>query len=298
MTELVYLTRRNLKIFFKDKGIFFFSLITPVILLVLYATFLANVFKDSFVSNIPEGFSAGERLINATVGGELVSSIFAVSCITVSFCSNLLMVKDRVNGAIRDLSVTPVKPSVLALSYFWGSLAATLLVCYFALIACFIYLAVVGWCLSFADVALIIADIFLLALFGTVLSSIINMPLKTDGQSTAVGTIVSAGYGFICGAYMPLSSFSQGLRDALGFLPGTYGTSVIRNACLAGAFREMSAQGFPAEVIEGIKDGVDCNLYFFGNQVGIGVMYAVLCGSIAVLLGLYILLNALKKRAR
>lgn len=60
----------------------------------------------------------------------------------------------------------------------------------------------------------------------------------------------------------------------------------------------MSAQGFPAEVIEGIKDGVDCNLYFFGNQVGIGMMYAVLCGSIAVLLGLYILLNALKKRAR
>lgn len=298
MTELVYLTRRNLKIFFKDKGIFFFSLITPIILLVLYATFLANVFKDSFLSNIPEGVVVSEGLINATVGGELISSIFAVSCITVSFCSNLLMVKDKVNGAIRDLSVTPVKPSVLALSYFLGSLAATLLVCYVALIACFIYLAVIGWYLSFADVALIIVDIFLLVLFGTVLSSIINMPLKTDGQSTAVGTIVSAGYGFICGAYMPLSGFSQGLRDALGFLPGTYGTSVIRNACLAGAFREMSAQGFPAEVIEGIKDGVDCNLYFFGNQVGIGVMYAVLCGSIAVLLGLYILLYALKKRAR
>ena len=39
MTGLGALIRRNCKLFFKDKGMFFTSLITPVILLVLYATF-------------------------------------------------------------------------------------------------------------------------------------------------------------------------------------------------------------------------------------------------------------------
>ena len=35
MRELTSFTRRNIKLFFKDKGLFFTSLITPVILLVL-----------------------------------------------------------------------------------------------------------------------------------------------------------------------------------------------------------------------------------------------------------------------
>lgn len=40
MRTFLSLTARDTKLFFKDKGSFFSSLITPVILLVLYATFL------------------------------------------------------------------------------------------------------------------------------------------------------------------------------------------------------------------------------------------------------------------
>ena len=46
-------TTGALKLFFKDKGMFFTSLITPVILLVLYATFLAKVYRDSFAAAMP-----------------------------------------------------------------------------------------------------------------------------------------------------------------------------------------------------------------------------------------------------
>ena len=56
MSKFLQITKRNTKLYFKDKGAFFPSLITPIILLVLYATFLANVFRDSFKSSLPEGF--------------------------------------------------------------------------------------------------------------------------------------------------------------------------------------------------------------------------------------------------
>ena len=36
MTGLTSLVKRNTKLYFKDKGMFFSSLITPIILLVLY----------------------------------------------------------------------------------------------------------------------------------------------------------------------------------------------------------------------------------------------------------------------
>ena len=42
MTGLWALIKRNTKLYFKDKGMFISSLITPMILLVLYATFLGN----------------------------------------------------------------------------------------------------------------------------------------------------------------------------------------------------------------------------------------------------------------
>lgn len=299
MTGLGNLIRRNCRLFFKDKGMFFTSLITPVILLVLYATFLAKVYRDSFTSALPDMFEVSEKLIDGTVGGELFSSLLAVSCITVAFCSNMLIVQDKVNGARRDLTVTPVSRSALAMSYYISTLISTLLVCLIAVGACFIYLAGKGcWYMSGGDVAAVIADVFLLVMFGTALSSIINIFLTSQGQISAVGTVVSAGYGFICGAYMPISQFGDGLQKVLSFLPGTYGTSLLRNHALNGVFDEMQDTGFPEEVVEGIKDSVDCNLYFFDDKVDTGTMYIILIGSVVVLMGIYILINVLRKSNR
>ena len=50
ITGLGALIKRNTKLYFKDKGMFFTSLITPLILLVLYGTFLSNVYEDTFRS--------------------------------------------------------------------------------------------------------------------------------------------------------------------------------------------------------------------------------------------------------
>lgn len=274
---------------------FFTSLITPLILLVLYVTFLANVYRDSFESALPRSFDIDKALINGTVGGQLVSSLLAVCCITVAFCSNLLMVQDKISGARRDLTMSPIKPSALALGYYIASAGVTLMICFTALAACLIYLGLTGWYLSVTDVLLMCLDVLLLVLFGTSLSSIVNCNLSTNGQASAVGTIVSAGYGFICGAYMPISSFGSGLQKVLAFLPGTYGTSLIKNHALAGVYREMESLGFPTEVMTGIKDSIDCNVYFFGEKVGIPAMYVIMTVSIAVLIGIYVLMNALKK---
>ena len=297
MTGLGALIKRNTKLYFKDKAMFFTSLITPVILLVLYATFLRNVYVDSFRSALDAaGVTVSEALINGCVGGQLVSSLLAVSCVTVAFCSNLLMIQDKVSGARHDLTVAPVKPGTLALGYYISTLVSSLTVNLAAAAVSLGYLAFTGWYLSSGDVLLILLDVVLLVLFGTALSSCVSFPLSTNGQGSAVGTVVSAGYGFVCGAYMPISSFSDGLQKVLSFLPGTYGTSLLRNHAMRGSLAEMSGLGFPDEVIEAIRDSIDCNLYFFGSKVGTGAMYAVLCGAIVLFVGLYILMNVLSGR--
>lgn len=296
MMALGLLIKRNTKLFFKDKGLFFTSLITPLILLVLYTTFLGNVYRDSFAMAFPEGMEVPDKLLDAAVGGQLISSLLAVCCVTVAFCSNMLMVQDKVNGARKDLTITPVKSTTLALGYYIATLISTLLICLIATGAGFLYLGKVGWYLSGEDVALILLDVFLLVMFGVALSSIINFFLSSQGQISAVGSIVSSMYGFICGAYMPISQFNEGLRNTLAFLPGTYATSLLRNHALRGVFAEMKADGYPNEIIDILKDIIDCNVYFFDNKVELSTMYLILGGNVVVLVGIYVVMNIVKRK--
>lgn len=298
MHDLKAMIKRDVKLFFKDKGMFFTSLITPLILLVLYTTFLGNVYRDSFCSSLPQGISIPDKLINGFVGGELCSSLLAVCCVTVAFCSNMLMVQDKVYGSIKDLTITPVKKSTLALGYYVSTMISTLIICLFALLIEFVYLAKIGWYLRLTDILQLLLDVFLLVMFGTVLSSVINVFLRTQGQISAVGTIVSSAYGFVCGAYMPISTFAPGLQKVISFFPGTYATSLLRNHAMNGTFAELESMGFPAEAIKGIRDSVDCNLYFFGHPVSEAIKYIVIIAAIAVLMAVYIGLNYKKRLDR
>ena len=295
MKTTLALIRRNIKLFFKDKGLFFTSLITPLILLVLYSTFLGNVYRDSFLMSIPE-FMQNEvsNIIDGCVGGQLLSSLLAVSCITVAFCSNMLMVQDKVSGAYNDISVTPVKHTHVAISYYVATFLVTLVINLVALVAGLIYIAAIGWYLTVSDVLFLILDILLAVLFGTALSSLIGFFLSSQGQISAVGSIVSSCYGFICGAYMPISQFSEGLQTVISFLPGTYATSLFRNHAMNGALDALTEKGIPVDAVDAIRDVVDCNIHFMDERVGIGTMYLIVTATVAVIMIAYVLLNKFK----
>lgn len=298
MSTAAALIKRNIKLFFKDKGMFFSVLITPIILLILYTTFLRNIYMDSFTSVIPEQLPVPDSLLNGLVDTQLVSSLLAVSCITIAFCSNMLMVQDKASGVIKDLRISPVKSSTLSISYYAATFLSSVMICLIALVLCLIYMAIEGWFLPLADIGLMVLDVILLVMFGCALSSVINFFLTTQGQISAVGTIVSSGYGFICGAYMPIAFFGKGLQTVLMFFPGTYGTALIRNHAMRSAIAELVKQGLPSAAAEGIKDSIDCNIYFQDARVGIPTMYIVLGATIAVLLFIYIIMNLIKKGSK
>jgi len=291
MKSLILLVNRNRKLFFRDKGMFFSSMITPVILIVLYATFLGKVYKDSFTSNLPEMINITEKLINGTVAAQLGAALLAVTCVTVTFCVNLTMVQDRALGIRKDFDIAPVSSQKLYLGYFLATVLNSLLINGLALLLCLFYIKIMGWFLAFGDVLLLIVDMIILILFGAVFSSLICYPLTTQGQLSAVGTIVSAFYGFICGAYMPISNFSQGLQKVMSYLPCTYGTSMIKNHMLRGVFEAMKAEGLPSEVVTSIGDSLDCNPLFRGCHVSPSVMMVIMAVSIIVLAGIYLLIT-------
>lgn len=291
--KLTYLTSRNIKLYFKDKMTFLVSLITPLILLVLFIAFLKSTYESSLIS-ITQGFNLDQKLIDAFTGGWLFSSVLATSCITVAFCSGIMVI-DKINRANIDFMVSPVKKSTLQLSYVLANLLSTLIVTFVLLVVGLVYLACVGFYISFVDLLLIIFGIVVTSLFGTLLANIIWTFTYSQGVVSGVCTLVSALYGFICGAYMPINTMGAGMQGFVSLLPGTYATVLFRQGFLNGVLKEMG-KTLPNEMIEGIASGFDVKMSFFGHDVSTLALILVITISTLALLGIFLLINSLRKK--
>ncbi len=300
MRNLGILIKRNTLLFFKDKGTFLTSLISPIIILILFVTFLGGIYRNAFTPNdlnmLPD---LDNKLIEGFVGGWLISCLLAVSAVTIAFTANMCMVKDKATKAICDFDITAVKKSTMALGYYISTVIVTLIICYAVVAIGFIYISIVGWFIPFKDVLLILLDVFILVLFGTGLSSIVASFINSQGAITAVTTIVSSMYGFLCGAYMPISEFSDTIQKVIMLLPGTYATSLLHRHFLGGPLEVLRTDYNYFELgLNEFKKSFDIELNFFGKNVPISACYIVIITSSIALIGIYILINILKNKKK
>lgn len=295
LKKLGYLTMRNLKLYFKDKMTFFVSLITPIILFVLFATFLKSTYEKQLIAIVGEGILP-TSLINAFSGGWLFSSVLATSCITVAFCSGIMII-DKINHVDTDFKVTPIKNYILKLSYVLANMLSTFIVCFVFLIIGLIYLGIVGFYLTFLDVLLIIANIIITSLIGTLLANIIWSFTRSQGVMSGICTLVSALYGFICGAYMPISMMGEGIKNFTSLLPGTYSTILFRQGFLDSVLDKMS-ETLPDPMIDAISESFDISYSAFGHDVPTWGMYLILLITCFVLLTILIIISNVKIRRR
>ena len=293
LRKMRYLTLRNIKLYFKDKMTFLVSLITPLILLVLFIAFLKSTYEDSILSII-KGFDLDQSLIDAFTGGWLFSSVLATSCITIAFCSGMMVI-DKINRANIDFMVSPVKKSTLQLSYVLANLFSTFIITFVLLIVGLIYLACVGFYITFVDILLIVFGIIITSLFGTILANIIWTFSHSQGVVSGVCTLVSALYGFICGAYMPIRTMGQGMQYFVSLLPGTYATVLFRQGFLNSVLNRMR-ETLPQGMINGIASGFDVKMSFFGHDVSTLALILVISISTIVLLGVFLFINKFKKK--
>ena len=293
LRKMMYLTLRNIKLYFKDKMTFLVSLITPLILLVLFIAFLKSTYEDSILSII-KGFDLDQSLIDAFTGGWLFSSVLATSCITIAFCSGMMVI-DKINRANIDFMVSPVKKSTLQLSYVLANLFSTFIITFVLLIVGLIYLACVGFYITFVDILLIVFGIIITSLFGTILANIIWTFTHSQGVVSGVCTLVSALYGFICGAYMPIRTMGQGMQYFVSLLPGTYATVLFRQGFLNSVLNRMR-ETLPQGMINGIASGFDVKMSFFGHDVSTLALILVISISTIVLLGVFLFINKFKKK--
>jgi multidrug/hemolysin transport system permease protein len=229
----------------------------------------------------------------------------ATTCITLTFCGNTIVVSDRINGSIEDIKAAPVSRVNIFLAYFAANFLSTFLVALIALGIGFIYIAIVGWYLSFVDVLMLIVCSAFLTLFGSLFASIVMSFVKSQGVLTTCSIVVSALYGFICGAYMPISSFGKGLANVIYCLPGTYGTMTLRHYFCHGVLDKLEenlvgqiGSEKASMATQSIAKGFDIKIEAFGNTISVSNAMLILIFSALGMLLLYSLIVFLENKKK
>lgn len=259
MRKFMGLTRRNLLIYFKDVQSVIFSMLTSMIVFVLYLLFL----KDTFVDAIEGSMQGLERLVSGAdidmlANGLLLVGILGSAMITVPYNCLSTIVRDRENKIDYDISATPMKRWQIILSYFSASTIS-------AFVMAAVILTVGGGILSAQGklylTAGMIASMYGIVLLGSVSATAIFMLVvlffHSSSASGAFFGILSAAAGFVIGAYIPISQFSEGVQTFCNLFPASCVTILFRRALLEGLLDHINSdiggldQG---QFVEGMKE--------------------------------------------
>lgn len=236
-------TKRNLLIYFKDVQSVIFSLLTSIIVLVLYLLFLKGTFVDA-INRVSEGLedilvpADVEMLVNAL----LLVGILGSAMITVPYNCLSTIVRDREQKIDYDISATPLKRWQIILSYFLASTLSAFVMTGVILTAGLGLLSALGDLHMSARMLLAAYGIVLLgAVSSTAFFMLVILFFKSTSASGAFSGMLSAAAGFIIGAYIPLSEFSEGVQTFCNVFPASHITILFRNVLLGGLFDEIDA---------------------------------------------------------
>ena len=246
------LTKRNMLVFFTDKGTLFFSMLTPMIILLLYILFL----KNSLLSSLQDAATGLENLVEAKdmaqfVNGLLLTGIISSALITIPYNALEIIVRDREDRVDLDMLSTPVKRFEIILSYFCAAVISAFMQAMVVLAVGIGILSMSGdMYLTALDIAKLVGAVFLGTVSSTSVFMVVMMFFKSMGTCGAFMGILSAVSGFVIGAYMPLSQFNKGIQNVCNLVPTTGITVLIRNYLTGGILRHMD------ECIGGVDGGV------------------------------------------
>ena len=245
MRGFLGLTKRNLLLFFKDKQSILFSLLTSMIVLALYLLFL----KDTFVSAMDSAINQFPGLSSLIDKNDkdmfanliLLTGILGSAMITVPYNCLITLVKDRENKVDYDILATPLKRGQIILSYFVSAAVSSVILTGIILAVGLATICMHGDVyLGTIDILKAFGVVALGSISATSIFMIVVLFLKSVSASGAFFGLLSAVSGFIIGAYIPISQFSEAIQTVCNIFPASQITIVLRNVLINGLLEHMN----------------------------------------------------------
>ncbi|MGI6710361.1 MAG: ABC transporter permease [Bacilli bacterium] len=279
------IAKRNVLLFFRDKTAVFFSLLSSIIVIVLYALFMGKMLLGEF----PES-------MKFTINSWLIAGLIAISAFTGPLSAYDIMIADRNNNIYKSFIAAPVKKSQLTGGYILSSLIIGVSISLVTLVIGELYIVMNGGSVL---PALTILKIIVFVIIGTTANSAllyaITSFIKTQTAYNAFSTIAATLIGFLLGIYVPLGTLPNYVQSALKFYPGTYMVGLLRNEFMRVPIAENESV-IGVDAISEFKSFLGVSYKWGSYDVTVYMSLGVLIFTILLFYGLSIIKLNIKRK--
>jgi multidrug/hemolysin transport system permease protein len=271
MVQYLELVKRNMKIYLRDKGTVFFSLLSMLIVLILMLFFLGDMSVGGLtdlLSAIP-GRNAVQDADHAFLFVTLwtCAGIVAINAVTVTLAVYSSMIKDRTEGRLRSICTAPVSRITISAAYVTSAWICSCIICVLTLALSEIYCIVKGGVyFSFFSHLKLFGMIGVNSFTYAALMYLVAVLVKTQGAWSGIGTVVGTLVGFLGGIYLPIGSLAENIGNILKCTPVIYGAKMFRSIMTEEICSEIF-DGTPEVLQTEYLDAMGVRIDFFGNSV-------------------------------
>ena len=245
MRGILGFIKRNLLLFFKDWQSILFSLLTSIIVLVLYLLFLKGTFVSAIQSAMEQypGLASmvPQKDIDMFANLFLLSGILGSAMISVPFSCITVLVKDRANKVDYDILATPMKRGQIIFAYFVSAVLTSILLNSIILAVGLIGIRMQGnMYLNISQVVKAFSVVALGSISASAIFMIVVLFFKSVSACEAFFGLLSAASGFVIGAYIPISQFSNEVQTVCNLFPASQITIMLRNILLNGLLEHVN----------------------------------------------------------
>jgi multidrug/hemolysin transport system permease protein len=277
------LTKRHMQVFFRDKGAVFFSLLSPLIIFLLFFLFLGASQLTSLKDSLPH---VDDDKLSLFLNSWVYAGIVMTTTITTGLAALGVFVADRESGRFTDFAVSPVPRWKIVTSYLLATASIATIITTIVYIAAQIHLIVQGAPVPTPELAMQTVGKYLLTAFSfTALSSLVVTFIKSNAAFTSLNVIVGTGIGFLGGIYVPLGIMSVSVANVLNALPFAQAAVLLREPFVAVPL-ERIGEGQPAQVVERLTETYGLQAIIDGHVLSsstIAVLLAII-GIVALTL--------------
>lgn len=291
MEALSSLVQRNNKVFRRDKTQVFFSLLSVLIVIVLYAVFLQKMQVDA----IEQMTEATPELVTM-VNEWLVAGLLSMIAVSTTLAAYGVAVKDLESKAQADFLTAPISRATIQFSYVINALIIGCIFSFIALIGCEIFIVATGGeLLSFKNFVNVVGILFLSVLLASVFNLFLVLFVNTQNSFSTLGTIVGTAIGFLCGVYVPVGALPTFAQNLIMYFPISHTTLLLRNSFMESSISKVF-DGVPASYVDDYKINYGIVYELHGNILSTSTSVIIIFVSIIVLATLSIILFIKKNK--
>lgn len=252
---MINFTNRNLKLYFRNKGSVFFSLLAVFIIVGLYAVFLGDVWLSE---------SMGTENRQILMNNWLIAGILAVASATTTMGAFGIMVEDKAKKIYRDFYSSPIKRASVTGGYLISAFVIGVLMSLVALLIGQIFIIIKGGEMFGMEAGLKLLGLILLnTLTNTAMVGFIVSFFSSQNSFSTASTIVGTLIGFLTGIYLPIGNLPEAVQYIVKLFPVSHGAALFRQVMMEQSINAAFA-GAPTEILDNFKESMGI-IYRFGE---------------------------------